>query len=99
MERSDRVATVRATFSWDDVGGWEALSRTRTPDAAGNVGYGDAVVVDGTGNIVFADGGRIVLFDVDDLVVVRTDDTTLVLPRERAGDIKTLLAKLDGAQT
>jgi len=63
------------------------------------VGYGDAIVVDGTGNIVFADGGRIVLFDVDDLVVVRTDDTTLVLPRERAGDIKTLLAKLDGAQT
>ena len=39
------------------------------------------------------------LFDVDDLVVVRTDTTTLVLPRERAGDIKALLAKLDGAQT
>jgi mannose-1-phosphate guanylyltransferase len=96
MERSERVATLRATFSWDDVGSWEALSRTRSSDAEGNVTHGNAKIVDGSGNIVFGEGGRVVLFGVDDLVVVRTDDTTLVLPRDRTPDFKTLLAEVEG---
>ena len=94
MERSDRVATVAATFAWDDVGRWEALSRTRQPDASGNVALGDARFVEARDNVVFAEEGSVVLFGVDDLVVVRTGGTTLVLPRERAADLKTLLTAL-----
>lgn len=96
MERSQRVATVAALFAWDDVGTWEALSRSKPADSDGNVLVGDAITVDGTGNIVFADQGDVVLFGVDDLVVVRTSDATLVMPRERAADLKTLLAELEG---
>jgi len=98
MERSERVATVAATFTWDDVGSWEALSRTRDGDAAGNVVVGQARTVEAGGNVVFSEEGSVVLFGVDDLVVVRTGETTMVLPRERAADLKTLLAALeDGA--
>jgi mannose-1-phosphate guanylyltransferase len=96
MERSARAATVAATFTWDDVGSWEALSRTRQADAAGNVAVGSARMVQSQGNVVYAEGGEVVLFGVDDLVVVRTAETTLVLPRERAADLKSLLAALEG---
>ncbi len=95
MERSERVATVRATFSWDDVGSWEALSRTRPPDALGNVSVGASRAVDARNNVVFAEEGEVVLYGVSDLVVVRTPDRTLVLPRERAADLKTLLSELE----
>jgi mannose-1-phosphate guanylyltransferase len=95
MERSERVATVRADFTWDDVGSWEALSRTRSADASGNVVVGDGRTVDASGNLVYVEAGSVVLFGTHDLVVVRTGDTTLVLPRERAADLKTLLASLD----
>jgi len=94
MERSQRVATVGATFAWDDVGSWEALARTRTPDALGNVMVGGGRAVDAHGNVVFAESGSVVLFGTEDLVVVRTADLTLVLPRERAADLKTLLVEL-----
>lgn len=94
MERSQRVATVRATFAWDDVGSWEALARTRPADASGNVAVGAARSVDARGNVVFAEGGEVVLFGVEDLVVVRTAERTLVLPRERAADLKNLLGEL-----
>lgn len=94
MERSDRVACVRATFAWDDVGSWEALARTRDKDATGNVILGDGASVQGAGNVIFADGGRVVLFGVNDMVVVRSGDTTLVLPRDRAADLKVLLKEL-----
>lgn len=97
MERSDRVACVRATFEWDDVGSWEALSRTRAPDAAGNVVVGAGRMVDASGNVVFADDGDVVLFGVNDLVVVRSGGTTLVLPRARAGDLKSVLGRIGEA--
>lgn len=95
LERSDRVAMVRASFAWDDVGSWDALARTRAPDGHGNVVEGDAAVVEGQGNVAYADAGRVVLFGVDDLVVVRTSETTLVLPRTRAPELKKLLARLE----
>jgi mannose-1-phosphate guanylyltransferase len=98
MERSDRVATVAATFDWDDVGSWEALGRTQVPDASGNVLLGAASAVDARGNIVFSEGGRVVLFGAEDLVVVRTADTTLVMPRARASDLKRLLTELEAGE-
>lgn len=98
MERSDRVACVKATFTWDDVGSWEALARTRAADAEGNVTQGEAAVVEGRGNVVYADQGRAVLYGVDDLVVVHTGDTTLVMPRARAAELKSLLRELGEAQ-
>jgi hypothetical protein len=43
---------------------------------------------------VFCEQGDVVLYGVEDLVVVRTANTTLVLPRSRAANLKTLLGEL-----
>lgn len=95
MERSGRIGTVTASFDWDDVGSWEALSRTREGDAQGNVLLGDAQAVEAERNIVFSESGSVVLFGTRELVVIRTGDRTVVMPRERAPDLKALLEKLD----
>jgi len=95
MERSGRIGTVTASFEWDDVGSWEALSRTRTGDARGNVLLGDAQAVEADGNIVFSESGGVVLFGTQELVVVRTGERTVVMPRDRAPDLKELLAQLE----
>lgn len=94
LERSERVAAVEATFRWDDVGNWQALARTRPADDDGNVSVGATHVVDGSGNVVYAEDGPIVLFGVDDLVVVRTGGATLVTRRELAPRLKELLNRL-----
>jgi len=94
LERSARVAVAEASFSWDDVGAWDAVARTRARDAAGNVGVGDAHLVESEGCIAWADSGSIILFGAHDLVVVRNGDITFVAPRDRAPDLKSLLAQL-----
>lgn len=94
LERSDRVAAVAAEFRWDDVGSWEALSRNREPGPEGNVVQGEARFVDSRDNIVYSEESPVVLFGVDDLVVVRTDDVTLVTSREQAPRLKELLDEL-----
>ena len=94
LERSSRVAVARADFEWDDVGSWEAVARSRPSDPLGNVAAGEAYVVDSSRNVVFAEGGPVVLFGVEDLVVVRTGRVTMVTTRERSPDLKDLLARL-----
>jgi mannose-1-phosphate guanylyltransferase len=94
LERSDRVGVLRATFDWDDVGAWDAVARTRPADDAGNVAVGEAFAVDSRNTVLYADGGPIVAFGVDDLVVVRTGDVTFVTHRERTAELKSLLGRL-----
>ena len=94
LERSSRVAAVKADFRWDDVGSWEALARNRSPGPDGNVVQGRARFVDSRDNIVYSEEKPVVLFGVDDLVVVRTGDVTLVTRRDRAPRLKELLDEL-----
>lgn len=94
LERSDRVAVLRADFRWDDIGAWDAVGRNHGADAEGNVGIGDTHFVDARGCVAWADDGSIVVFGADDLVVVRSGGITFVAPRERTPDLKALLEEL-----
>ena len=94
LERSTRVASLTATFDWDDVGSWEGLVRSREADPNGNVVLGPAHIVDGKRNVIYAEGGTVATFGVDDLVVVRCGDITLVTTTERAPDLKRFLEQL-----
>jgi mannose-1-phosphate guanylyltransferase len=94
LERSDRVAVAPADFDWDDVGAWDAIYRTKTPDARGNVVVGNGFPVDSDGCALYSEGGPIVAFGVEDLIIVRTAGTTFVTTRERSAELKRLLAAL-----
>ncbi len=94
LERSGRVGTVPASFRWDDVGNWDALGRTRAADEAGNVCEGETVLLEAADNVVWAEEGPVVLFGVEGLVVARSGGVTLVAPRDRAADLKDLMARL-----
>ena len=99
MERARKVLVARATFPWDDVGSWPALERTHTPDAMGNVSVGRAIVVDSRGCIVYNDADAepprvVALVGAEDLVVVATRDAILVMPKNRAQDVREVVAEL-----
>ncbi len=94
LERSARVAVARAEFEWDDVGSWDAVARTRAADDTGSVAVGDAHLVDARDCIAWADDGSVVVFGAQELVVVRAHGITLVAPRERAPELKQMLARL-----
>ena len=94
LERSSRVAVLPGSFEWDDVGTWASLARVRARDSDGNAASGSAVLVESRDNVVYAEGTDVVLYGVQDLVVVVRDGLTLVTTKESAADLKTLIAKL-----
>lgn len=97
LERSDNVLVLPGAFGWDDVGTWAAVHRVRSRDAAGNATHGAVHAVAARDNVVHAEGTTVVLYGVEDLVVVALGDLTLVTTREQAADLKTLLAALPPA--
>jgi mannose-1-phosphate guanylyltransferase len=97
LERSGAVAVVPGAFAWDDVGTWQALARVRPKDPSGNVVVGTAVLHDSHDSVVWTDGDPVVLFGVQDLVVVNANGRILVMPTERAAAMKQLLDALPPA--
>ena len=94
LERSEKVAVMPTTFTWDDVGAWDAVGRTREHDAHGNVLVGDVSAVDASNCIAWSDEGTVVLYGTEDLVVVRANGITFVAPRDRTPELKKLIDKL-----
>ncbi len=75
MERSRRVAAVRASFRWSDVGSWDELARIAGGDEP-------VAAADARGNAVFSDL-PVALVGVDDLIVVVKNGAVLVTRRGR----------------
>lgn len=94
LERSARVLVIPGDFGWDDIGTWGALARVRQPDAGGNALSGAAHAVQATGNVVHAEGSTVVLYGVEDLVVVAREGLVLVTTVDRSAELKTLLDAL-----
>lgn len=95
MERSQRALVARAGFEWDDVGSWAALGPDAASAGAGaNRVRGPAILEDCHGVMAFGEGGLIAALGVSDLVIVRTGDVTLVCPRDRAQEVRALVARL-----
>jgi mannose-1-phosphate guanylyltransferase len=90
---SDELAVVPAELGWSDVGSWAALAEVAQRDTLGNAIVGDTVTVDALGNHLYAAEGQLVTcVGVKDLVIVAAGGAVLVLPKERAQDVREIVA-------
>lgn len=97
FERSQRIGAVCAEFRWDDVGSWASITRSLPADSDGNWRVGEAYAIEAEDSVIWAEDGPVVLYGVGDLVVARSGGITLVTTRERAQELKVLLARLPAA--
>jgi mannose-1-phosphate guanylyltransferase / mannose-6-phosphate isomerase len=98
MEHTRRAAVVPVAMGWSDVGTWDALWQIGRKDEAGNLRQGDVILSDSRNCYLRAEQGLIAALGVEDLVVVATGDVVMVARRDRAQDIKALVALLEREQ-
>ncbi|WP_279754276.1 mannose-1-phosphate guanylyltransferase [Rothia similmucilaginosa] len=86
------VAMVPGSFSWDDVGDFDAVARLNTEKSGEELtilGEKDNVINHGCSGIIVANTDRkISIIGLDDIVVVDTPDALLVAPRSKAQAVK-----------
>ncbi len=94
MEKTENAAVVPLDVGWSDVGSWAALYEVLEKDAAGNVLRGQVAAEDCSGCYIHADSRRVAVIGLEQCVVVETRDAVLVMPRDRAQDLKKLIAAI-----
>lgn len=91
-ERSACMAVVPGDFGWCDLGSWNTLSEVLEPDEANNCCAGRDVVLLNSANCVVRQRHRpVVLFGVEDLVVVENEDVVFVTRRQCSQDIRKVI--------
>jgi mannose-1-phosphate guanylyltransferase/mannose-6-phosphate isomerase len=94
MERCADLGTLPLDCGWSDLGSWEALAEVMAKDSNDNVVRGDVLSIDSKDNLLFAEQGAVTVVGVSNLVVVRTADSVLVIPKERSQEVKAVVDAL-----
>ena len=94
MEHSTRSVVVPVDFGWSDVGSWGSLEEVAQLDKDGNVRNGNIMDLGSRQSVLFADRRLVVTIGLNNMVVVDTPDATLVCPKDRAQDVKTIVSLL-----
>ncbi len=96
MEKTKRACVLPVTFSWDDLGDWNAIERLQH-DAKPNVELGQHIGRDTEGAIIYNtnDAELIVTIGLKDVVIVRDGKATLIVDKHRTQEIKQVLKTLN----
>lgn len=94
MEKADDIYILPGTFGWDDVGSWLAVERIKKTNEFGNVVDGNIITVNTHNCVIQGSHKLIATVGMEDMIVVDTEDATLICSKDHAGDIKKVLENL-----
>jgi mannose-1-phosphate guanylyltransferase len=96
LEKASNCLVIEAGYDWDDVGSWLSWQRLFSSelDDQGNLVRGDAIAVDTSGCSLVSEEGLIATLGVENVVVVRVSDATLVVSKEKVQHVRKLVEEL-----
>lgn len=95
MEKTQLAYVLPVDFGWDDLGDWNAIERLLKKDTV-NVELAHHVGIDTKDSLLYAtsDEDVIVTIGLEDVVVVRDRNVTLIVKKDRTQEIKQALKLL-----
>lgn len=98
-EKADNLVLIPGDFGWNDVGDWKVVYELGTKDLSNNVILSEgpeakALTIKAQNNLVQTNGRLVALVEVNDMIVVDTDDILLIVPKSRSQDVKKIVERL-----
>lgn len=99
-EKSDNFYMIIADYAWTDIGDWNELWKNLPKDGNGNVIIsgdekgGEVINIDTTDALIHTDGRLIAVIDVDNLVIVDTEEALLICSKSHSQSVKKIVEKL-----
>jgi mannose-1-phosphate guanylyltransferase len=90
-----RVFVIPAEVGWSDIGSWAAVYELLAEQSGENVLAGPGHTHDACGNFLYSPTKFIAAIGVRDLIVVETPDALLIVPRDRAQEVATIVKSLE----
>lgn len=95
LEKAKNIYVIPCNCGWDDVGNWTSVERYSDKDNVGNVFKAQGTLYNCKNNIVLTHK-NILLNDVENLIVVETDDYIMISSKKQEQDIKKAKELLGG---
>jgi len=93
MEKTKRIKVVPSDIKWNDLGSFDALYEELQKDKNGNTKDADIIPIEAKNNLVMA-SKKVALVDVEDLVVISTNDALLISKRGSTQKVKDVVVEL-----
>ena len=92
MEKTQLAYVLPVDFGWDDLGDWNAIERLLKGDAP-NLELAKHIGLDTQGTILYSTNEEdvIVTIGLEDMVIVRDRNVTLIVKKDRTQEIKQVL--------
>ncbi|MDR1412317.1 MAG: mannose-1-phosphate guanylyltransferase/mannose-6-phosphate isomerase [Actinomycetes bacterium] len=94
LELSPHVSMVPTDLDWSDVGSLLSLEALAVPNAQGTRVIGQGIDVDSTDTLNYSTQRLVATLGLDNVVVVDTEDATLVAARDRVQEIRAVVDAL-----
>lgn len=88
MEKARDVFVIKGNFGWSDVGSWDEVKRISGMDDMGNSIHGKVFLQNTRNTLVQAGNKFVATIDVEDLIVIATDDAVLICKRGESQKVK-----------
>ena len=100
MEKLKEQVCIPCGIGWSDLGSWDDIAKFDTPDQAMKLSNSAHVVETGSaGNFVYSNQDKVYgLVDVEDLIVVDTEDALLVSRKGRTQNVRDIVQQLTKEQ-
>lgn len=98
-EKANNLVLIPGDFGWNDVGYWKVVYDLGHKNVEGNVIINDqdgshTVTHNSERNLVHTDDRLIALLDVNDMVVIDTDEILLIAPKNKSQEVKKIVNQL-----
>lgn len=99
MEKSDRIALVELQSDWNDLGSWQSLYSVKPKDSDGNVLEGKIITENVKNSFIYSQKELVAVADLEDVVIVETEDAIMACRMDKTQDVKKLYEKLKSQQS
>lgn len=98
MEKTSNAAVVPSSFSWSDLGSWDAVWNLGDKDDKGNVVIGQATVLDTENSLVLSRASHLAVQGLKDVAVIASEDAIYVGRLDEAQKVSSLVKFLSSSK-
>ncbi len=94
MEKSENISCIPFDLNWNDMGSWQAMADLMEKSPDGNATRGNVVLEEATNNLVYSQGPLVAVSGLDNIVVVATGDSVLVIAKDKVESVKQIVNQI-----
>lgn len=95
MEKTKKANVIALDAGWNDIGNWDALWEIATKNEDNNVVIGDIYTKNTKNSYLNSKNRLLVGIGIDNLIIVQTEDATLIANKGSSQEIKSIINKLN----